>query len=302
MNHREYNILVVDDEPDNRIILEHYLKEVGYLVDLAKDGDVAWEKLIGNPSGYDLVLLDWMMPGKSGLDVLKQMQKHPLIRHTQVIMQTARARSVEIRRGIDAGAWYYLTKPFDEETLLAIVRTALMDRNNYLAMKKAIRNVDSSALKGNRFVIRTLEEAQDLAALLSKLCPDPEKRGFGFQELLFNAIEHGNLGITYQKKSSLLAEGMWESEVAFRLNQANNSSKVVEVRVERTSQSLRFIIRDQGAGFDCRPYMTFDPERITHTHGRGIAMANGLSFDELEYRGCGNEVVVVVSTKKGNSD
>lgn len=287
-------ILVVDDEPDNRIILEIYLTNAQYVVESAESAEEAWKMLMSTKNNYDIALLDWMMPGRSGLELLQQMQKHWKLRHIQVIMQTARARSEEIQQGIESGAWYYLTKPFDEDTLLAIVRTALTDRQNYLDIQDSIRNAASDTLHGNRFVIRTLQEAQNLAALLAKLCYDPEKRGLGFLEILLNAIEHGNLGISYKKKSALLAEGMWREEVNHRLALPKNKGKVVEIHVEPHPSGMSFLIKDQGEGFDWEHYLKFDPRRITHTHGRGIAMAKHISFDRLEYRGCGNEVFVFV--------
>ena len=293
-------MLVVDDEPDNRIILRTYLRDAHYSVDTAQDGEIAWEMLTSRRNTYDVALLDWMMPGQSGLELLQKMQKHSRLRHTQVIMQTARARSEEIQQGIEAGAWYYLTKPFDEETLLAIVRTALMDRQNYLAIQDYIRNTTSTPLNSNRFAIRTLQEAKNLAALLAKLCHDPEKRGLGFLEILLNAIEHGNLGITYEEKSRLLSEGMWEAEVNHRLTLPENRDKVVEIHIESHKTGLSFLIKDQGNGFDWEKYLTFAPDRITHNHGRGIAMAKYISFEQMEYLGCGNEVLI--SVKKGPKD
>ena len=287
-------ILVVDDDPDCLMILENYLRDAHYEVHSAKNGEDAWEMLNSSVDSYNVVLLDWMMPGQSGLDILQRMQKHSILGRIQVIMQTARARAEEIQKGIDAGAWYYLTKPFDEKTLLAIVQTALTDRHNYLAMRDSVRNTPVTSLNTNRFAIRTLEEAKNLATLLAKLCHDPEIRGLGFLEILLNAIEHGNLGISYQEKSHLLAEGMWEAEINHRLQSSKNKSKMVEVHIQSEGENVSVIIKDQGDGFDWRKYLTFDPRRITHSHGRGIAMAKAISFDDLEYRGCGNEVHITV--------
>ena len=292
---RKSNILVVDDEHDNLLIIRNYLMGEGYTSEAAMNGEEAWEKLSENPDAYDLILLDWMMPKMNGLDVLKAMQKHPQLRHLQVIMQTARARADEIKQGIDAGAWYYLTKPFEEDTLLAIVKTALADRQNHMDVRNAIRSSDVSTLHESRFAIRTLKEAQNLAPMLSKLCHNPEVRGLGFLEILLNAIEHGNLGITYQEKTNLMSEGMWKEEVESRLALPENEGKVVEVIVERHEDKMTFLVKDQGSGFDWNQYLEFDPQRAMHSHGRGIAMANSISFDDLKYRGCGNEVLITVN-------
>ncbi|MBL7058645.1 response regulator [Patescibacteria group bacterium] len=293
-------ILVVDDEVDNLTVLKIYLRDAQYEVESAKSSEEAWKMLISMKGKYDVALLDWMMPGRSGLELLHQMQKHWQFRHIQVIMQTAKARAEEIQQGIEAGAWYYLTKPFAEETLLSIVRTALSDRQNYLDMQQSIRDHTPGVSYGNRFAIRTLEEARNLAALLAKLCHDPEKMGLGFLEILLNAIEHGNLGISYEDKSRLLAEGTWKEEINHRLLLPENKDKFVEVYIDPHENGVSFLIKDQGNGFDWEQYLIFDPRRVTHTHGRGIAMAKHISFDHLEYRGFGNEVFINVDRKEAD--
>jgi phosphoserine phosphatase RsbU/P len=68
----------------------------------------------------------------------------------------------------------------------------------------------------------------------------------------------------------------------------------VEFEVERTASEVRFTIRDEGPGFEWQKYLDVDPRRAFDNHGRGIAIARGMSFDRLEYRGRGNEVVAVV--------
>jgi len=291
-------MLVVDDEEDNRMILQNYLEEAGHEVDSAANGQEAVDLLHENDFDYGVVLLDWRMPGISGLDVLKMVQKETLFRRVQVIMQTARARSDEILTGIEAGAWYYLTKPFEEETLLAIVRTALADRQDYLHQQLALQNADFTTLQGNRFAIRTPAEVVNLASLLAKLCPQPWMAVTGLTELLMNAVEHGNLGIDYREKSILQRQNRWQEEINHRLSLPEYAEKRVVVHFNQIDgQEIQFVIRDQGAGFDWGPYLKLDSARATHTHGRGIAMAGMMSFDQLEYRGTGNEVLAVVDLK-----
>lgn len=281
-------ILIVDDEPYNLIILEEYLTEAGFKVESAKDGDEAWKKILRYNVLYDLVLLDWMMPKMSGLEILKKIHSSQVLINNQVIMQTARAKPSEIQRGINAGAYYYLTKPFNSKTLLAIVKTALLDRKNYLHAQRSIMVNNKNTLSEKRFVIRGLEEAYNIAGVLSSLCPNPIKRTAGFIEMLLNAIEHGNLGITYSEKSALLAEGMWEEEINKRLTMPEFNKKLVEINYKKTDKGfLQFTIQDEGGGFDWEKYLTLDPKRALHTHGRGIAMSS-LSFNSISYTGNGN--------------
>jgi hypothetical protein len=112
---------------------------------------------------------------------------------------------------------------------------------------------------------------------------------------MVNAVEHGNLGVTYQEKAQLKWEGDWEGEIARRLTLPEYSDRVATIRVERlAAETVRFTISDEGAGFDWQKFLTFDPDRAYDPNGRGIAMAKMLSFASLEYQGLGNVVVATV--------
>ena len=114
-------ILVVDDEKDlNQLIVEK-LRLEGYAVDACYDGNSALEYLlIGN---YDCVILDIMLPGLSGYEVLEQMHRNKIF--VPVMFLSARTESEDIVRGLDEGADDYLVKPFDFEVLLARLRVML---------------------------------------------------------------------------------------------------------------------------------------------------------------------------------
>ena len=102
------------------------------------------------------------------------------------------------------------------------------------------------------FRVRTLDEARDTASMLAHLCPLPEVVAFGLTELMINAVEHGNLGITFEEKSALCREDRWQSEVEERLELPGNRQKRVEIRVRRIAGSVEFVIADDGRGFDWR--------------------------------------------------
>ncbi|PYQ49724.1 MAG: response regulator receiver protein [Acidobacteria bacterium] len=283
-------VLVVDDHALDRKLLTIHLQPEGYDVETAEDGLEAWGKLQAEPQRYDVVLLDRTMPRMDGMQLLGKMKDDEELRMVPVILQTALAHRDQILEGIRAGAYYYLTKPYDRDLLLSVVRTAATDSHEIRELQKRVRrglNV-LSLLSEARFVIRTLDEARDLAGVLANACPDPESAVVGLTELL---VEHGNLGITYEDKSKLYASGGWSDEVQRRLRLPENAGKYAEVAFEREDQAIRFVIRDQGTGFDWRSYLQVDPQRAFDTHGRGIAMANRLSFSHIEYRGRGNEVI-----------
>lgn len=117
----------------------------------------------------------------------------------------------------------------------------------------------------------------------------------GISELLINAVEHGNLGIQYAEKTALLHAGRWLSEVELRQASPDYNHKQVSVHMQRHADHMILQIDDEGDGFDWKKYMEFNAERASDPHGRGIAMANMLSFDKLAYQGKGNSVICTVN-------
>jgi hypothetical protein len=117
---------------------------------------------------------------------------------------------------------------------------------------------------------------------------------------MINAIEHGNLGITYREKTLLLMENDWRAEVERRQELPQFRKRMARVRFERLNDCLRFTIRDEGSGFNWQRYLEFDPTRIFDPNGRGIAMARRSSFCNIEFQGNGNTVVVCINTDKSD--
>ncbi|MBF0295526.1 MAG: response regulator [Magnetococcales bacterium] len=286
-------ILLVDDETVNLKLLGELLRGQ-YDLAFAKSGQAALE-LAGQ--GPDLILLDIMMPDLDGLDVCRRLKSDIRTQWIPVVFVTARTDPEDIEEGLAAGAYYYLTKPIVPKTLLAVVMSAL-DR---VVAQKGLRQEISQTMRAlttmhdARYFFRTIPDARNLGQLLANACPDPERVVVGFTEMLVNAVEHGNLGITYDEKGELNERGAWDAEVERRLRLPEYASRRVEVIFERRNDAIRVLIRDQGQGFDWQSYLDFNPARAFDNHGRGIAMATGLCFDDVEYRGKGNEVLVTIN-------
>jgi PAS domain S-box-containing protein len=157
-------------------------------------------------------------------------------------------------------------------------------------------------LRHGRFELQTLTEAKNLAELLAYAFPDPSRTQLGLTELLVNGVEHGNLGISYDEKSTFLDQGRFEAELIRRLALPEHRDKRVHITVERTDRNLEMTILDDGSGFDWRRYLDLDHRRADESHGRGIAMAKAVSFDQLDFQGCGNQVVVSVSLNGVHTD
>lgn len=291
MESNKIHILVADDEILNLEIITEYLNE-DYQISTANNGSEAWEMLEKTPEEFDIILLDRMMPKMDGMEVLEKIKQHPILLYCPVIFQTARASTDDIIEGIQAGAYYYLTKPFEEQLLLSVVKTAANDRCRYkeIQSKLELTKLTMGMLNSATFEFKTLDEARSIASLLSNACPTPSRIAMGLTELMVNAIEHGNLGISYEEKTILNDQGMWEKEVHKRLQLSINNTKVASIRFQREATSIDITIIDQGIGFDWQTHMDFAPERAMGNHGRGIAIANKLSFSSVEYIGKGNEV------------
>ena len=289
-------LLVVDDEPYNLEIIAEFLENEGYTLVTAQDGQSALDILERDPGRFSSVILDRMMPGIDGIQVLEKIKSDPALRLLPVIMQTAAASREQILEGLERGAYYYLTKPFEPEMLASVVRTAVRDHSHQVATLESVKVFRSTLalLRNATFEVRTLEDARALAAVLATRYPDANAVSLGLVELLINAIEHGNAGVTYADKSHLLAEGIWEEEVNRRLALPENVAKRVVVEFAATAESITVAIEDEGAGFEWQRYLEMNPERIFDSHGRGIAMARKLSFSDVSYSGRGNRVVAAV--------
>jgi CheY-like chemotaxis protein/anti-sigma regulatory factor (Ser/Thr protein kinase) len=289
-------LLVIDDDDFFRMVTQSVLEQAGYGVVTAEDGMAGWEKLDHAPSCCDLVLLDKNMPRLDGIALLRRIKSDPRFKELPVIMLTGDTNQQDISEGLAEGANYYLTKPSTEAVLKLVIKNALEEhrrRSDLLALVGKQKD-NMSLMHRAEFRYRNLAEARNLALLLADASMDPARTVSGYSELLINAVEHGNLGISYAEKSALLNEGRWEEEVEVRLQHPDFADRLVNVTLERTANSCSVTITDQGNGFDWQAYVEFSPERAFDLHGRGIATSKALSFDSLEYLGKGNNVVVTV--------
>ncbi len=286
------SVLVVEDEPINQERLVETLTEEGYRVVAAASGSEAWERL-QEETAYDVILLDRMMPDMDGIEILRRLKAREGGERVPVIMQTAMNADADVAEGLRAGAFYYLTKPFSADTLLAIVGAAVEDRREHEELRRDAARIGQTfgCLQQASFVIRTPEEARNLATLAANAAPDPARVVLGLSELMLNAVEHGNLAIGYEEKTALIDRGELHDEIVRRLADPLHGARRVTLEIRRGPGELAFTVRDEGEGFDWSAYLELSPERAFDTHGRGIAMSRMLSFDSMEYRGKGNEVV-----------
>jgi two-component system phosphate regulon response regulator PhoB len=129
------SILVVEDEPAIQTLIEVNLHRAGHTVILAADAEAAKREV--QKALPDLVLLDWMLPGMSGIDFARQLRSDARTRRLPIIMLTARAEERDKIEGLDVGADDYVTKPFSPRELMARIK-AVLRRNAPQATDDAV--------------------------------------------------------------------------------------------------------------------------------------------------------------------
>lgn len=284
-------ILVVDDDPMVHKLLEYTLKsEEEFTSDKCLSAEEAQEYLADHKEVL-AIILDWEMPGMNGLELLAWLKQQERYKDIPVIMLTGRDKKEEIKMGIDAGAYYYVTKPFNKEFLLSVLRAAVSEYLNIKQLAEQVqeaRNPFANMQKGT-FHVRTIDEGQKLSVLIANATPDPESNLI-ICELLNNAIEHGNLAISYDEKSDLIDRNELHDEMERRLLMPEYKDRYATIDIEMLQDRIVITVEDMGAGFDYTKYLTFDEARVFDNHGRGIAMANTML--DINYVGKGNIVQV----------
>jgi len=288
-------VLAVDDNPATLRLIEATLKNGDCQVITAADSREAITVLNGSRQ-VDVIILDRAMPGMDGLEFCRSLKNDDRYRLIPIIMQTGAGRPEEIREGLEAGVFYYLVKPVAAQTLLSIVVSARDKVNRYRRKHRQSQQRRNSMGMIDSLVcsVQTIDEAENMAAFLAQFFPDSDRVLVGISELLINGVEHGNLEISYELKSELVDKNIWREEVARRLTLPQYRERRVTVRFAREQEQFRLQIEDEGEGFAWRNFLEADLSRVTHNHGRGIAMAKMMSFDELLFNEKGNQVTCIV--------
>lgn len=163
----DFNILVVEDEKQMSMFIEMELSHEGYNVDVALDGIEGLKKALNK--GFDLILLDVMLPGLNGIEVCKKVRQ---VSKVPIIMITAKSDILDKVIGLDVGANDYLTKPFAIEELLARIRVYTRDKlseDDYDAIKLRdvkLINKTHQVFRGDKEIELTKKEFDLLEILL----------------------------------------------------------------------------------------------------------------------------------------
>lgn len=294
------SVLAVEDDQFSMKFLEAQISNLEHNMLTAENGQEALSVLKQNIGKIDVVLMDREMPVMDGLKAVKRMKDDPTLRNIPVIMVTGADTTQEMREGLDAGVFYYLTKPVEEDMLRSVLAAAVREakQSKILSEELGKHKASFDLIDTAKFKFQTLAQAESLSAFIANCFPDPQRVLAGIGELLINAVEHGNLGITYAEKTELIDAGTWRAEVERRQGLPQNENKFATATVAHKDNGTYVVIEDQGDGFDWKNFLKIDPARAGDNHGRGIAQANSVSFDKLTYNEKGNQAVAFVGNEK----
>ncbi|MEM7352541.1 MAG: hypothetical protein AAF657_17205 [Acidobacteriota bacterium] len=280
---------------DDRTTLEDIpLPADDYEVELVRNVEEASRVMAERGDAFDAILIDWSVPEVARLDdaLPDWVRQHAARDDVEVVVHARTFDPEHIDQVMTSGAYYFLTKPFVPAQLHGIVRAAVTScrlKREVARNSGRMRSV-AGLLGEGHFQIRTPEDADALASYLGAACRDSQQ-GVGFLELLRNAIEHGNLEITYEEKGALLKAGRFQEEIRHRLEISPYAERYAEVTFNSSPERIEIEITDRGPGFDFERYMIMTPDRMFAPNGRGVLLAS-ICLD-IEYFAPGNRVRAV---------
>ena len=221
-------ILVVDDEQNMRTGLKDNLEFEGYDVETANDGEQGLKKIFeGN---YNLIILDVMMPKKSGFDVCKEVRKAGMT--TPVILLTAKGEEIDKVLGLEIGADDYVTKPFSLRELLARVK-AILRRSENLVMNEEDREVKIGRLEINFSGYKAISKNRDVAMSHKEF------------EILHHLWKHRNSTVS---REDLLTE-IWGYDETPTTRTVDNFILKLRQKIEIDSNHPQIILTVHGIGY-----------------------------------------------------
>jgi len=153
-------ILVVDDEEDIQELVRYNLKRDGFKIVCSGSGEDALNRV--ESMGFDLILLDLMLPGIDGLEVAKTLKKNSRTEQIPVIMLTAKGEEADIVTGLEIGADDYITKPFSPRVLVARVKAVLRRKEEPLGHKDSVMRIHELMIDSGRREVTVEDKAIDL--------------------------------------------------------------------------------------------------------------------------------------------
>ncbi|MBN2443081.1 MAG: response regulator [Spirochaetales bacterium] len=285
-------ILIVDDEEILRNLIVRFMKKEGYEPIEASEGKAAIELYkITHPQ---VVLSDVRMPGMDGITLLRRVKK--IDPQAIFILMTGYGDEETVLEALRAGATNFFKKPFNFKEVSDVISSVIRHK-----MMVDISPFYSGALveETKKFEIETADAnilpiINQIGIHLKGLFPESDiiNLKIGIEEMITNAIEHGNLCISFEEKSKALTKGILGKLIRERMKEKDKGDKKVYVHSEFSQEGLKIKIIDEGKGFNWRTLPDPDDDDFLNYHGRGIFLTR-IFYDEVIFNEQGNEVTII---------
>lgn len=267
------------------------LEAAGLYVEYAESSRRAGEMLAADASRYGAVLLDVETAVAEGYNLAETVRCNPDYRAISVATLSENAmHTAQIHATAGLMPTYSYAYPLDQDALATGMQAALDETQKKRQLEAHVTATGSSfeILESCRFKVQKLQDIERAAYMAAACFPQPARAVHGLEELLLNAIEHGNLEIGHALKFELLKAGTWSTEVEKRLVSEEFSHRKVDFAVIKRDEGTSAVITDEGPGFDWNAVLNGSS---TVAHGRGLSRARLMSFDKLTFNETGNRVV-----------
>jgi CheY-like chemotaxis protein len=293
-------ILVAEDSATHATQIRGLLQEANYEVDLVNNGKEALQRLRSG-AAVDLVLTDMVMPLMDGLQLVRAIRVH--YSHIPVILMTSQGTDAIAIEALEDGAAGYVPKSQASlrlvDEIAQVLHVAQVNRSYERLLGCLICNAFSFRLSNDVELIDPLVDLLLQMMMGMRLCDSTGRVrvGLAVEHALLNAMYRGNLEIS-QKEMLTVREVMVQGPsagglVEQRLAQPPYRSRKVELDVTMSSDEARFVIRDEGPGFDVSKLPgRGDPEVLEDEGGRGLLLIQTF-MDEVAFNAAGNVITMV---------
>ncbi|MBN1699615.1 MAG: response regulator [Spirochaetales bacterium] len=285
-------ILIVDDEDILRNLIVKFMRKEGYEPIEAEDGESAIELYrITTPT---IVLSDVRMPGIDGIRLLKELKK--IDPQAVIILMTGFGDEQTLLEALRGGATNFFKKPFNFRELADVINSIIkhkmdIDTSCFFSSSLIEETKKFELLTANAHIFPIINQ---IAIHLKILFPPSDiiNLKIGIEEMITNAIEHGNLHITFDEKNRAISKGQFGKLIRERLEKKNNKCKKVYISSLLKKDMLKIVIRDEGDGFDWRSLPEPGSSNFLSFNGRGIFLTK-IFYDEVIFNEIGNEVTII---------
>jgi len=281
----------VDDQEALRTLLARLLEREGFDPLQAEDGTKAVE--LYKTESPLVVVSDIMMPKMDGLTLLTEIRR--IDRNATVILMTGQGNEDVLLKALRGGATNFFKKPFAVRELIEEIRKVVEFR-----LEAARSSLFSPLLveETKTFVMPRADSPffpiiNQITLQLPCILPTEDilNLKIGIEEVITNAIEHGNLGISFEEKSKAIQEGRLADLIAQKGRESDAAGRSVRISSRLSPERFELSVRDDGGGFDWRNLPAVEPENLLAFNGRGLFLTK-IYFDGVAFNDAGNEVTL----------